>query len=398
VISTHEDALMSQRHLPIAQLILVLICVPVFLALAIPSAWLLAFAQSWRGHGLAGLGLALAIFPSALLIGWIAAQKGRAAARFWHRFAVGLGVAILALGLALLLTTPTGYPRADSPVSHQFVGERRFPRFTPTNIIPEVEQVNAGFWAAALLDPYIDWAQKREVSAYTFDLYREMERDPDFRALGSAMGWAYTDLLGFPPDVGHYYLYVPENRPPGPLPAIVYLHGAAGNFKSYTWAWSRLAEEQGYVIIAPSFGFGDWRQPGGVDAVLNALDDAEQIVALDPARIYLAGLSNGGYGVSEASSAAPERFRGLIFLSPGMPIEIIGSPDFHNRWASRPVLVMAGGQDRRISLAYVDQRVALLESGGVDVTYITYPNADHFLFFDELDDVLGGIEAWLEEE
>ncbi|MEJ2148203.1 MAG: hypothetical protein P8Z40_01850 [Chloroflexota bacterium] len=289
---------MNQRRLPIAQLILVLICVPVFLALAIPSAWLLAFAQSWRGRGLAGLGLALAIFPSALLIGWIAAQKGRAAARFWHRFAVGLGVAILALGLALLLTTPTGYPRADSPVSHQFVGERRFPRFTPTNLIPEVEQVNAGFWAAALLDPYIDWAQKREVSAYTFDLYREMERDPDFRALGSAMGWAYTDLQGFPPDVGHYYLYVPENRPPGPLPAIVYLHGAAGNFKSYTWAWSRLAEEQGYVIIAPSFGFGDWRQPGGVDAVLNALDDAEQIVALDPARIYLAGLSNGGYGVS----------------------------------------------------------------------------------------------------
>jgi pimeloyl-ACP methyl ester carboxylesterase len=109
-------------------------------------------------------------------------------------------------------------------------------------------------------------------------------------------------------------------------------------------------------------------------------------------------LSNGGYGVSEASSAAPERFRGLIFLSPGMPIEIIGNPDFHNRWASRPVLVMAGGQDRRISLAYVDQRVALLESGGVDVTYITYPDADHFLFFAELDDVLGRIEAWLGEE
>ena len=205
-------------------------------------------------------------------------------------------------------------------------------------------------------------------------------------------------MLGQPYDVGHYYLYVPENRPPGPLPAIVYLHGAAGNFKSYTWAWSRFAEEQGYVIIAPSFGFGDWQQPGGVDAALNALADAEQIVELDPARIYLAGLSNGGYGVAEVGSKAPDRFRGLIFLSPGMPAEVIGSPAFQHEWASRPALVMAGGQDRRISLAYVDEGVALLEAGGMDVTYVTYPEADHFLFFAELDDVLARITAWLGEE
>jgi hypothetical protein len=132
------------------------------------------------------------------------------------------------------------------------------------------------------LDPILTRDQARRVSVFTLDLYRDMERDPDFHRLGSAMGWAYAELLGQPFDVGHYYLYVPRNRGSGPSPAIVFLHGSAGNFKAYTWLWSRLAEEQGMVVIAPSYGFGNWDR-AGVVAVLRALDDAATLVDIDQA-------------------------------------------------------------------------------------------------------------------
>jgi pimeloyl-ACP methyl ester carboxylesterase len=224
-----------------------------------------------------------------------------------------------------------------------------------------------------------------------------MEQDPNFRELGSTMGWAYGELLGRPFDVGHYYLYVPQDHPPGRLPVILFLHGNAGNFKSYTWVWSHLAEACGMVIIAPSFGFGNWQQPGGVAAALRALEEAATVVEIDPARVYPAGLSNGGLGVSRAAAAAAQRFRGLIFISPVMDTAIVNSPTFHTRWAGRPALVVTGETDRRVPLSYVDRRVAALRAGGVPVTYITYPAEDHFLFFSRREEMLEDIAAWLEQ-
>ncbi len=237
--------------------------------------------------------------------------------------------------------------------------------------------------------------QMRRVSPFTLALYREMDRDPDFWQLGSAMGGAYADVFGQPFDTGHYYLYVPRNRLPGALPAILLLHGSAGNFKAYTWAWAKLAETRGCVIVAPSFGFGDWTQPGGERAALAALEDASKWVEIDASRVYLAGLSNGGLGISLLARRAPQRYRGLIYLSPVMPPDILDQPEFQAAWKGRPVLVVTGEADERIPLRYVTERAQRLMDGGVAVTYRTYPGEDHFLFFSQLDDVLRHISAWL---
>ncbi|MCI0397870.1 MAG: alpha/beta fold hydrolase [Chloroflexi bacterium] len=206
------------------------------------------------------------------------------------------------------------------------------------------------------LDPLLTRQQARRVAPMTLDIYREMEEDANFRELGSAMGWAYAELWGQPFDVGHYYLYVPRNRPEGPRPTILFLHGSAGNFKSYTWVWSRFAEQHGAVIVAPSFGFGNWLKPGGREAIFRALDHAQTVAPIDPRQVYLAGLSNGGLGVSQAAAAAPERFTGLIFLSPVMATDLVESQPFLDAWRGRPVLVITGEADERISLSYVDQR------------------------------------------
>ena len=179
------------------------------------------------------------------------------------------------------------------------------------------------------------------------------------------------------------------------MPAILFLHGSAGNFKAYTWVWSEFAEAYGYAIIAPSFGFGEWQRPAGSRAALRMLNDAMMLTEIDSDRVYLAGLSNGGLGVSQLAALEPQRFRGLVFISPVMDTAIVDQVAFHRMWMERPILIVTGDADQRIPLSYVDQRVSRLRGGGVFVDYVTYPDEDHFLFFSQKEDVLNDIAVWL---
>lgn len=352
-----------------------------WILLALPaSLWLLFTAQT-----LVCLSLSWCGFLSVLLMRW----------GFHTRYGqVAVAVILVILGL-ILSTTPTGTARPDSPLQHRFTQEVPFPRYILANIIPEVEQVHLGFLVMPYLDRLLTQERARRAAGFTLKLYREMDQDPAFREMGSVMHWAYADLLGQRFDVGHYYLYIPRKRGPGPLPTIVFLHGSAGNFKVYTWVWSRLAEEHGIVIIAPSFGFGNWRPSRSTEVVRQALDDAASVVPIDFSRVYLAGISNGGRGVAQAAQTAPFTFRGLIFLSPVMDPSIISSSHFQEQWHGRPVLVVTGAADERIPVEHVRQSIADLRAGGVDVRSRIFPNEDHFLFFSQPGEVLQEIATWL---
>lgn len=68
---------------------------------------------------------------------------------------------------------------------------------------------------------------------------------------------------------------------------------------------------------------------------------------------------------------------------------------FLTHWRDRPVLVLAGEADERVSCSYVAKRIANLQAAGVSVTHKAYPSADHFLFFSQADEVLDDISHWL---
>lgn len=366
-----------------------------YLVLALPlglfAAWFLFRAQTWTGVGLSVLAILGVLLPVPLAF-WLS-QPAQRPGWGWMSLLLALASAGL-LGL-ILWQTPTGVSASGSPVQHRFVQTVSFPRYTLANIIPEIEQINLGFVVMPYLDRLFTTEQARRVAPFTLALYRDMENDPDFHQLGSVMGWAYAEVLGLPFEVGHYYVYIPKNRPAGPLPAIIFLHGSFGNFKTYTWVWSKLAEREGLVIITPSYGFGNWHSADSVTLIAQVLADAATQVELNPNRLYLAGLSNGGLGVSRLASAQPEKFRGLIFLSPVMNTTLVDSSTFHQAWHERPVLVITGAADERIPLSYVKQRVATFKAGGVPVTERVYPDETHFLFFSQPEAVLSDISAWL---
>jgi pimeloyl-ACP methyl ester carboxylesterase len=225
------------------------------------------------------------------------------------------------------------------------------------------------------------------------ELLAELDADPAYRRLDSVLWLPPAKLLGGQPDPGHYFRYWPSGREPHGL--LVALHGHGGNTHLWLHVWRRFADTHRFTVVCPTFGYGNWEHPAGVEAVRRCLDDALARFAVDPARVILAGISQGGAGVGRAAAAMPERFAGLVFLSPTMEPKVLGSAEFVAGWRGRPVLVVQGGRDHNVKPATVTAAVELMRRNGVDVTYHLDPAADHFLFFAQLDEMHRLLGEWL---
>jgi polyhydroxybutyrate depolymerase len=104
-----------------------------------------------------------------------------------------------------------------------------------------------------------------------------------------------------------YALYVPASGP-DPAPLVLVLHGAFGSAKHSQeyYGWDAAAERYGFVV-AYAEGLGrTWAAGGGccgrpgrdqvddVGFLTAVVADVSRRVAIDPDRIYAAGMSNGG--------------------------------------------------------------------------------------------------------
>jgi len=303
------------------------------------------------------------------------------------------GMASYLLPMAL---APDGSGAMDRHVRHRFLDSRgTFRRYSPWNVIPEVDQVMVGMHVMALGDPYIDFTKARRMRSLTAPAYGELEQDPDFRDLGSVMGMAYRELFRMEFRTGHYYLFLPEDLRDERLPCLIYLHGMGGNRKSHFWVMSQVSKHIRCAVIAPSFGMGNWDRPGGGQLAVDVAREAIDTLPVDANRIYLLGYSNGAKGVTRAVVAAPELFRGLIYLSPVTEDEFFSSPEFLSQRSRRRMLFLHGGQDRRISLDVVKSTVAYLKLLGCDIRANYDLEEDHYLVMSQSNQIIGEIADFI---
>ncbi|MFT3764451.1 MAG: hypothetical protein QM820_02875 [Minicystis sp.] len=361
-----------------------LLLLPAALALlaVLPCALLLVTAETAGARLVAVGGLALALVPALALRRLEGRGSGTAGA-------AAAAVAALSLGAAAWRAPPgTGGPQAS--VRSRYTAEHPYPRLSVANLVPEIDQLEFGSYLMPALDPILDVRGATRVRSLFLSLYRPMEADPEYRALGSVMHYAYTDV-----DSGHLYEYVPPRAPGERLPVLLFLHGSLGNFKAYFYLLRRFADAERFILVCPSFGIGDWSHDGGVEAVERARALAIGELQGDPARVVLMGLSNGGTGVSRAAARDPRAYAGLVFLSAVMEPMVLGSDAFTAGWKGRPVLLIHGAADDRISEPYARRAAALMVALGVRLTTHVYPGEDHFLLFSKPDEVLADLKAFV---
>ena len=376
---------------PIRRVLGVVVAVLGLLAL-LPMTLLTITARTGSGK-LAGWAASSAI---AAIVATIVAV--RSPSRDARHYAAILVPTLAMIGLVALLfrRVPTGSsPEGGPGLRSVFPDPSAYRRHSAWNVIPEVNQVTLGAAILTRLDPWMSTGHARRIRRVLGELYDEMEAVPETHPLGTVGNYAMAELLGQSFRTSrHYYAYVPEHRPGERLGMIVFLHGNAGNHKVMAWAWKPFADRYKVAIVCPTFGFGFWDE-GGVGAVDHSYEHAIHNLPIDPDRVWLGGISDGGKGVTRSAAAHPGRYRGLIYLSPTMLPDEVGSRPFREGWKGRPVLIFQGDDDHNVLKRDVDPVVDSMRGFGADIVYRTYPGEDHFLFFARRSEIFATIAARL---
>ncbi len=115
------------------------------------------------------------------------------------------------------------------------------------------------------------------------------------------------------------------------------------------------------------------------NALLALIDSVEGAYRVDSDRIYVTGLSMGGFGTWSLVAAAPSRFAAAApICGGGNFIEfVIGGSEHRAALGAIPLWVFHGAKDRVVQLSESERLVKLFRRGNQNVEFTIYPEAGH---------------------
>lgn len=178
---------------------------------------------------------------------------------------------------------------------------------------------------------------------------------------------------------GHlkYWLYLPERYNSGNdlWPLMLFLHGAGerGDSLEQLKAYGpprQVAEGKTFpcIIVSPQCPRGQYWSSVLLSALLNEVSSIHRV---DPDRVYLTGVSMGGFGAWEFGCAEPERFAAIVPICGG------GDPELVDRLEDVPVWAFHGADDDIVPVEASQMMVDALRESGGNVRFTIYPNVGH---------------------
>jgi len=175
-----------------------------------------------------------------------------------------------------------------------------------------------------------------------------------------------------------YLLYLPPNHSADKKwPLIIFLHGAGERgsdlAKVKVHGPAKLVEqgrEFPFVIVSPQCPSGQWWS-NKVETVMALIDEIVEKYNIDETRIYLTGLSMGGYGTWSIAATYPQRFAAIAPICGG------GMPFLAPALKDTPVWAFHGAKDPVVPLAESERMVAAVQKAGGNARLTVYPEAEH---------------------
>ena len=173
-----------------------------------------------------------------------------------------------------------------------------------------------------------------------------------------------------------YLLYLPNeyDSKEGKWPLLLFLHGrgeSRGPLSAVKkWGPPRLIERGEsfpYVVVSPQCPEAEsWDQSRQEELLLELLDHLAKQFKIDPDRIYLTGLSMGGYGAWRLAADHPERFAAVVPICGG------GKPQDADKLKGLPIWVFHGTDDPAVPLQRsVEMVEAIKKAGSTTIRFTT---------------------------
>ena len=256
----------------------------------------------------------------------------------------------------------------------------------------------------SLINEYVDTPDRDKATALLTEILQHPETNASTVESILRNGRVYTTQpVGFQPGVPvavrgrtfRYGLYVPASYGPSqPYALVICLHGAGFTGDAYLERWQmRLGEN--YILACPTLPQGNWWTREAADVVLATLHAVQSRYHIDPDRVFLTGMSNGGIGVYLIGSHYAPLFAGLAPMASGVDEVLL---PFLQNLRHTSIYVIHGAQDQVMPVELsrtITQELARL---GYPFTYRehdrTHPVAGgHYFPREELPDLIAWFDA-----
>ncbi|RME91566.1 MAG: phospholipase [Verrucomicrobia bacterium] len=179
-----------------------------------------------------------------------------------------------------------------------------------------------------------------------------------------------------------YLLYLPQEyaKDGDPSPMILFLHGRGESYGplSIVAKWGpprRLAagEQMKYIVVSPQCpGNSFWSRDDQQRRLVELLDHIKSHYNVDTDRIYLTGLSMGGFGTWRLAADHPDWFAAAV------PVCGRGNPADAPKLVNLPIWVWHGTDDRAVPFKASEEMVkAIRAAGGKKVRFTTLEHIGH---------------------
>ena len=177
----------------------------------------------------------------------------------------------------------------------------------------------------------------------------------------------------------NYLISIPENYDKDPnkkWPVIFYLHGrhASGknlqSLKRYGLPYYiSKGKKMDFIVVSPQCPWGknwateDWFNP--------VYDEVASKLRVDNNRVYLIGMSMGGFGTWEIAARMPERFAAISPMCGGANLKWV------DQLSKIPTWVFHGTADQQIPISRSEVMVKALEKKNANIKFTRLINQGH---------------------
>ena len=182
------------------------------------------------------------------------------------------------------------------------------------------------------------------------------------------------------PAAYQYLLFIPDNQAAarnGKFPMIIFLHGAGERGtdieKVKVHGPPKLVETEKdfpFIVLSPQCPARERWRPHQLAALIDEVISKHPV---DPDRLYLTGLSMGGYGSWDLSQAYPDKFAAVA--------PVCGGNDINSWMAEKikhlPIWVFHGALDSVVPVGQSAMIVRALKALEAEVRFTVYPEAGH---------------------